>query len=106
VAPRNVKIGPFKYALRWSVRVPEQEHGPLYGYCDNDEQIIYCRRTGVHHDQIADTLMHEILHAALHVGRTNLTENQEEKVVAALAPLLLDILRRNPQVLAYLQEQQ
>lgn len=53
-------------------------------------------------------MLHEVLHACLY--QTCLREmevwgkNHEEAIVVALAPILLDTLRRNPKLVAYLVE--
>lgn len=58
-------------------------------------------------DQLAATLLHEVLHAVwstVGLSHANLAEveDREETVVAALEPLLLDVLRRNPKLVRYL----
>lgn len=50
--------------------------------------------------QERDTLLHEILHAALLV----MGQGREEDVVRALTPVLLDVLRSNKPLTAYLLE--
>ena len=49
-----------------------------------------------------DTLLHEVLHAAWSVNPPLDDEDQEERVVAALAPWLLLALRDNPDLVAFL----
>lgn len=46
-----------------------------------------------------DTVMHEVLHALAHHCAIY---KLDEKIVAALSPALLDTLRRNPRLAAYL----
>lgn len=53
-------------------------------------------------DQTRDTLLHEILHALVGIVGMFDKAKDEERVVAGLTPLLLDALRRNPKVVAYL----
>jgi hypothetical protein len=55
---------------------------------------------GQGHHQERDTLLHEILHVASNVVGQDLKERQ----ILALAPVLLDVLRRNPELVAYLTE--
>ena len=65
-------------------------------------------KPGLHPDQEADTLLHELIHAL--TGSTGLTasgavledSDTAEIVTAALAPALLDMLRRNPDLVTYL----
>lgn len=53
---------------------------------------------------VAETLLHEILHCVTESAGINaeLGEAEEEKLVRRVAPLLLDVLRRNPDLVAYL----
>jgi hypothetical protein len=44
----------------------------------------------------AEVLLHEILHAACIAGNTGLEGDAEERVVTGLAPVLLMMLRDNP----------
>lgn len=54
---------------------------------------------------IAETLLHEALHCAWHqtsfTASPNLSDH-EEAIVTALAPLLLGMVRANPDLVAYL----
>lgn len=57
------------------------------------------------HTQIADTIVHEILHAAWAQTGLRASKNidsYEEVVIESLAPLLLGALRSNPDLVAYL----
>lgn len=55
-----------------------------------------------------DTVLHEILHAVIQTSGlktgTEWTKSQEEFVVAAITPLLLDTLQRNPKLVTWLLE--
>lgn len=53
-----------------------------------------------------ETLLHEILHAALAVsGQTQfLTAKEEERIVSSLSPYIFQILRDNPILVSYLTE--
>lgn len=53
-------------------------------------------------DQQRDTLVHELLHACLRMIGFDLPDRVEERTVAALAPILLDALRANPEVTKWL----
>jgi hypothetical protein len=50
----------------------------------------------------AEILLHEILHAACIVGNTGVEGDVEERVVTGLAPVLLMLLRDNPETFAAL----
>lgn len=61
-------------------------------------------------DYTADSLLHEILHICLRVSSCNINDevakdnvyDVEERIVSALTGILLDTLRRNPQLIRYL----
>lgn len=53
---------------------------------------------------IAESLLHEVLHTITHVTGIDgdLDDDREEALVNRLSPALLDTLRRNPTLVAYL----
>lgn len=52
---------------------------------------------------VAETLLHELMHAAWYVTALRAVENPDEEAVCqALAPVLLGILRDSPELVAYL----
>lgn len=56
------------------------------------------------HTGIAETLLHELMHCVwAHTGlKAHAVSDHEEQVIAAVAPPLLEALRRNPDLVAYL----
>jgi hypothetical protein len=53
-------------------------------------------------DQERDTVLHEVLHCMSRIVGLIRDDDEEERIVAALTPLLLDVLRRNPDLVGYL----
>lgn len=56
-------------------------------------------------DLIRETLLHECMHAAwdfVGLGKAGAIAEHEEQAIKALAPVLVDMLRRNPEIVAYL----
>lgn len=102
-APRHVDVGPYRYKVvldraaidRKSV---EFEHA-LDGKFDLVGQTITLSPE-LGFDGLRDTLLHELLHALL--VTLELDGKKEERIVLALAPLLLDTLRRNPKLVRFL----
>lgn len=103
--PRSAVLGPFEYRItasrkEWKKRSPEPNG--LYGYTDHHLGLILIypetapamRRT---------VLLHELMHAAAFAaGQLDSRKRNEEDWVAMVAPMLLDALRRSPELSAYL----
>lgn len=49
-----------------------------------------------------ETVLHEVLHALFSL--TRMSGEDEEETISRLSPVLLDLLRRNPRLIAYLVE--
>lgn len=108
--PRHVRVGPYTYRVNYSAAAADwaslEVDDYVRGYCQHLDALIIVRPQATH-AQDAETLLHETLHALLEmIGIRNaldrLAPNLEEDVVAALAPALLDVLRRNPRLVAFL----
>lgn len=55
-------------------------------------------------DQLRDVVLHEIIHACLGVVSEDNPSDDEERITAMLAPMLLYVLRRNPHIAAFLTD--
>jgi hypothetical protein len=64
----------------------------------NDQRLAVLEGQGQHQER--DTVVHEVLHLVSRMSAFPLKERQ----VTALSPVLLDVLRRNPELVAYLTE--
>lgn len=101
--PPNVVIGPFTYTVH-----PDQEAVNKMRYDATDARVGECdyKRlrivvdTAFPRDQVADTILHESLHAIWEVARRH--DDQEEEIISWLTPYLLDLIRRNPELIFYL----
>ena len=98
--------------LRGSPRFTEPTRN-AFGAFDYDRGVIAIRsgRTGMSRSQIRDTLLHEVIHAAVRIaglhnhGRVDLSKHaEEERAVNYLATSLVDTLRRNPALARFLLE--
>ncbi len=71
----------------------------LLGQCDRRAQRILVDLEQ-HDQQIADTVVHELLHAATELAGLSdeLGEELEEKVVARLAPIVAQTIAENPEL--------
>lgn len=98
--PDSIAIGPHT----WTVQTDPT--GGLTGDANCNGVTVRERLAIVLADDLApsyarEVLLHELIHACLS-GTTEFGTDPEEALVRALAPLLLDALRRNPAILAYL----
>ena len=99
--PSVIILGPHTYEVRTDVESirqlrAEERRG------DSFADLLYLRLdTDLPRTSLAETLLHEAMHIAWHqAGVTD--SDDEERTVTALAPRLLELLRRNPEVVAYL----
>ena len=95
-----LQVGPFRYAVVFD-REPLAIAGDALGSTLTPDQRIIIR-PGLPADQLADTVLHEALHALCDVAQLFSSPRTEETVVSRLAPLLLDLLRRNPRLVTLL----
>lgn len=93
--PKRVQVGPIAYTLRQDDLITD------VGQTHPDRQLILLR-TNQAPDYLADTVLHEVLHACLAHTPLELSEETEEHVCLVLAPALLDVMRRNPELVAFL----
>jgi len=92
--PRKIKVGPLAYRV-------ERAELDEYGHCDHDQFVIRLR-TRMRREATQETLFHEVLHAVCEAANLDWSEADEERVVRALSPLLLDVLQRNETLRHYL----
>lgn len=94
--PKSIQVGPY------TLTIEERTGDELGTFHGESQRIEVSPHQGA--DSQADTVLHEVLHACFHVAglRKDFPEPKEERLVSALSSLLLDTLRRNPQLVAYL----
>jgi len=103
--PAVVQVGPMRYSVVADKAKCDAEAVDtgrrVMGYSDHSALEIAVK-AGMARDQEADTVLHEVLHCCLRQSDGELGNEVEERVVGSLSPLLLDTLRRNPALVAYL----
>lgn len=95
---KRIDIGPYRYTL---YRSPTQLQG-YSGLLDTDTRTIVIDGTRSAAGQ-QETVLHEVLHGIIDL--TNLRagdDGEEEKLVSAIAPWLLLVLRENPKLVEYI----
>ena len=103
--PDHVQVGAIRYTLAVDQAAINAtgENRNTYGRSLHREQRILLSE-GLGSDQQSDTVLHEVLHACLSVTGLNLglEDEKSEALVYGLTAILLDVLRRNPKLVAYL----
>lgn len=100
--PPRVNIGPRRYTIT-SSDVTTDGHDAL-GLCQPSYELITLSPSQGP-ATMRETLLHEVMHACFHAAVPFgglVGDKTEEKVCSAVAPHLLDALRRNPRLVAYL----
>lgn len=92
--PKSVKVGCHEYKL---VAKTKRECPDELGKCDYDAVTISVRKR-MPGNKARETLLHEILHAC---GYPTLL-GKDEKFVDTIAPLLLQVIQDNPELMEYL----
>jgi len=95
--PSYIQVGPYRY----KVVLLAKDMNDLYGETDSRNQMIRLHPEQAR-DSMADTLLHEVMHAiwacsGMHEGRVT-----EEQAVRGLTTWLLLVLRDNPELVEYL----
>lgn len=96
--PATIKVGPHVYRVVSPNRALEAEDAagrtsPAVG----EIQV----RSEHSHTYVADTLLHEVLHAVIH-NVSGAPSDQEEQFVERMSTGLLAVLRENPDLVAFL----
>ena len=96
--PSAVTVGPVTFTIQPDHALTNATQ--CWGHIDYARQAITIDPVGGD-DHIAVTVLHELLHAHFHLGGIGDRDNGEQ-TITKLSPLLLDTLRRNPGLVAYL----
>lgn len=105
--PRLIRVGARRYTVRCNQSAIDSESveagAELHGVTNNTAMRIVLNPKNSE-DRQRDTLLHEALHAMFNVAGIDqdLGSDTEERVVNRLAPILLDVLTRNPALTEYL----
>jgi len=101
--PKKIRIMPLDYEILL-MDEEEKRQGKYLGQCKNNEAKITIDER--YNSQVqANTLLHEVLHAVSHhMGKFDLTNEQEEKVVEGMATGLCVVMRDNPKLFPLIQK--
>ena len=106
--PAQVRVGPLVYDVACdslALLVAEHSHKQaLLGQCDHKALAIMLSP-----DQaplaLKSTLLHEVLHAVINTAGFEITDEDEERLVSVLEAPLLQLVRDNPDLIAWLSDQ-
>lgn len=99
--PQSVRIGYRTYAVK-AISPIAATSREMFGECDNCLGEIRIR-ADLDPVKQANTLLHEVLHACWYVANVDDGDNQE-RTVTALANILTQVWRDNPELVAFLAE--
>lgn len=97
--PSVVQIGPYEY----TVAEVEIVSGDNWAYIAYEPRSITIKR-GLAESAKRVALMHEVQHGVNDLAGLSSGKHREEAYTAGTAPLLLDTLRRNPALVAFLMD--
>lgn len=103
--PGSIQVGPYRYTLTCSQAAIDRGSVSLQSRCAGYTQhhtLTMALEPELAPDYAAETVLHEVLHAVNHVMGLGEGKYSDEEFCKRVAPMLLDTLRRNPQLVAYL----
>lgn len=100
--PASIQIGPLRYSVEMNQRVADA--ASAWGRIEFKSQTIALDPDQAS-DHMAITLLHEVLHGCWHHANIEAHGGDQEKEITALAPTLLDVMRRNPELVAFLMDE-
>ncbi|MDE2096753.1 MAG: hypothetical protein KGL39_05845 [Patescibacteria group bacterium] len=109
--PDSVRVGPFRYAIKTDLpgfdrhRISYGDSDSTVGKCSEGELSIYLDVANNHPSLVRMVTLHEVLHAVQNTANIKMAEELlPEEFVGRTAPILLGVLRDNPELVAYLTE--
>lgn len=103
--PTHIDMGPHRYTVDSSEETGLLLHDEEANGDSRPDRLLIRLDPTRPPTSVAETLLHELIHcAAAHSGLKAIEDfrDMEEQVVSALAPPLLEALRRNPDLVKYL----
>ena len=98
--PKTIKVGAHTYSV---LRKTKAQMNTNLGECDcNLLQITVQQR--LKKSKAKEILVHELLHACTHPSFLGNEKFTDEDFVTAVAPVLLQVIQENPELVAYLTQ--
>lgn len=96
---KKLRVGPYKYDIHFHKELSSKERDEWvdkWGLCDYNAQVIHVNKSCSDARQVV-VVVHELLHALYELG--GLPEDaKEEQVITTLAPLVVQAIKDNPQL--------
>jgi hypothetical protein len=103
VIPTHVDIGPHRFTIDSSPETGHLLHDENSNGDSRPDRLLVRIDPDRPHTKVAETLLHELIHCVWSTTPLRMGEDEhEEEVVSALTPWLLEMLRRNPDLVACL----
>lgn len=96
--PATIKVGPHVYKI---LRKSKSQMPDDLGHCSTDDLQIWVRER-LRKSKAREILLHEVLHSCTHPTVIMGGKFEDEEFVLAVAPVLLQVLQDNPDLLEYL----
>ena len=94
---KSVRLGYMTINVREMTAEEAKERG-VNGWWDYENATIEVAEN-LNPQVKAEILLHEILHACCTLGNVELSEDDEERAVNGIAPVLLGLIRRSPDII-------
>lgn len=98
--PKEIKVGSHIYTV---IRLSGKEMGDDLGLCDFNENGIAIRKR-LNLNKCQEILLHEILHTCTYPSLVSKTVD-DETFVDTVAPLLLQVIKDNPELIKFLTQE-
>ena len=95
--PSTVKVGPHVYPIIRKPKSAMKDHG----LCDWDRVQIWIRAR-LKRTKAKEVLLHEVLHACTYPMMAEVEGKTDENFVNVVAPVLLQVMQDNPELMEYL----
>lgn len=103
--PERIQVGPFAFTVTWAaLDVAKMRHDRADGRLAQTDtsNLKITIDADLPPGQVRDSVLHEALHAIVYTAGGWSKNLSEEDAISRFGSLLLDTLRRNPQLVAFL----
>ena len=97
---KSVRVGPFDVAID---TLTGEERDRCFGTFSETTLTILLREKFQNDQQMAETLLHELLHAIFCVGGVK-PKDPEERIISQTSTVMASVIRDNPNLMRWLQE--